>query len=161
MRSPFAARTAIVILAALAIHYPAAAQGGAISGQKALNSIVQQLESQQVEEVEILCLPANVESDVRMTPERLESNYLYELTIRMFSATPHMALLAAALKRTTAVSASGPADLHWGLRVTMTDGTQHRLYVDAFGRLGQVDDLRVAFRGGLYKWLRSFSKVMK
>jgi hypothetical protein len=137
------------------------AQARMDSGQELLNSIVRQMESQKAEAVEILCVPPQIESDVRLTADRLERGYFYKLTMPMFSLSPHYAPLVAALKRTTVMNISGPADLRWSLHVTLADGTIHRVYMDGSGRFGEIDGVRVAYAGALPAWFRSFSRIMK
>lgn len=151
----------VALIVALGVLHPTSAQVRAQLGEQVLKSIVHQLVSQRAEEVEILCVPAYVMTDARLTPDLLRSDYHYRLTIPRFSATPHLETLVAALKRTTATSSPNPADLRWGLHITLSDGTVHRLYMDGYGRFGQIDDVQVAYGGGLHTWFRSFSKIMK
>ena len=131
------------------------------AGQQALDRLSDQLHSLRIERVEILCVPRYILSDQRMTPELLRNDYSYKLTIPRFNTNHGFRGLIAALKRTTAVNTSTTGDVRWGLHITLEDGSVHRLYMDGYGKFGQIDDVQVAWSGTLYHWFRSFSNVMK
>lgn len=145
----------------LALSQTAVAQAPTGDAQQRLNALLSKLESERVEQVEVLYIPTNILTNTAITAEMLRSGYSYMLTMPRFSNSRQAAPLKAALKRTTVRGTTGTADLRWGVHFTLVGGTSHRLYMDGFGRMGQIDDLPVTFQGGLYEWLQSFATCMK
>jgi hypothetical protein len=123
--------------------------------------LTMQVESGQVQSIQIIYVPTRITSDLRMTPERLGAQYLYSITIRDLPLTTTRTTFLRALKRTDVVPSLALGDLRWGLKFTLTDGTIHDVYMDGFGRLGQIDNMGAAFHGGLYEWLRQFTSALK
>jgi hypothetical protein len=96
-----------------------------------------------------------------MTPERLKLEYLYKITMRDVSIGVPLTALLAALKRTTVGFSSDHADLRWCVTFRLNDGTIREVYLDGFGRRGQIDNLRATFHGGIYDWLRQLTAPLK
>lgn len=95
-----------------------------------------------------------------MVPERLEKEYLYKVTIRELRLSVPGTVLPTALRRTDVAASSNPADVRWGVTFNLVDGSVRRVYLDGFGKLGVIDDLRASFRGGLYDWLRQLTATL-
>ena len=70
-------------------------------------------------------------------------------------------MLVAALKRTKLVSSKNAADVRWGVTFRLVDGTCREVYLDGFGKLGQIDNLQASFQGELYDWLRHLTERLK
>lgn len=126
-----------------------------------MRTLTLQVESGQVESIQIIHFPTPITSDSRMTTERLRAQYLYSITIRSLPYTVARTTLLRALKRTTVVPSSDLGDLRWGITFTLADGAVRAVYIDAFGRFGQIDNVRAAFQGGLYEWLRPLTAALK
>jgi hypothetical protein len=129
--------------------------------QEALRTLTTQVESGQVQSIQIVYFPTRITSDPRMTPERLKTQYIYRITIRRLPYTVARTTLLRALKRTTVVSSSDLGDIRWGATFTLLDGTVRAVYLDAFGRFGEIDNLRATFHGGLFEWFRQLTAPLK
>lgn len=129
--------------------------------QNALQTLSTQVESGQVRSVQIIYFPVRITSQVRMTPQRLKEEYLYQITIPNLHYTAAGPALLSALKRTTVVSSPNLGDLRWGAMFTLVDGSVREIYLDGVGRFGQIDNERAAFQGALYEWLRQLTAPLK
>jgi hypothetical protein len=87
--------------------------------------------------------------------------YKYKIIIPDFSHSHPAERLALALRQTTARPTKTTSDLRWELKAVFRDGRTIAIYVDGFGRLGQVQTLPVMLKGNLYEWLRGFTKCME
>jgi hypothetical protein len=129
--------------------------------QEALRTLSMQVDSDQVQLVQIIYFPVRITSQVRLTPQRLKEQYLYQITIRNLQYTVAGTELLSALKRTTAIPSSNQGDLRWGVLFTLAGGSVREIYLDGVGRFGQVDNAQAAFQGGLYEWLRQLTAPLK
>ena len=141
--------------------WPLVARAQPSQPQEALETLLTQVESGRVQSIELIYFPIQATSDHRMAPERLEKEYLYKIIIRELSLTFPGTALRTALNRTAVVSSSKFADVRWGLTFHLTDGSVRKVYLDGFGRLGQIDDSLASFRGRLYDWLRQLTAPLK
>lgn len=129
--------------------------------QEALRTLSMQVDSDQVQSVQIIYFPVRITSQVRMTPQRLKEQYLYQITIRNLQYTVAGTELLSALKRTTALRSSKQGDMRWGVIFTLVGGSVREIYLDGVGRFGQIDNEQAAFQGGLYDWLRQLTAPLK
>lgn len=128
--------------------------------QAILNAFVRDIESSQVQSAEILYIPTYILRNINVTPERLQRMYKYKIVIPDFSHSHPAERLRLALRQTTAQPTKSTADLRWELKAVLRDGRTIALYVDGFGRLGQVQTFPVRLKGKLYEWLRGFTECM-
>jgi hypothetical protein len=128
---------------------------------EALTTLVTQVESGKVQSLEVLYIPPYILNDLRITPERMRQNYRYKISIQEFSDSGEAAPLLSALRRTKLRASAGPADLKWGVVFKLVGGGVREVYLDGFGRLGQIDNLPASFQGGLYDWFRRFTACLK
>jgi hypothetical protein len=135
----------------------------AVAGEAgaALATLVRQVESGRVQSLEVLYIPRYIMNDLRMTPERMRQNYRYKITIQEFSDSGEAAPLLSALKRTVLRSSAGPADLKFAAVFRLVGGGVREVYLDGFGRLGQIDNVPASFQGGLYEWFRKLTAGFK
>jgi hypothetical protein len=129
--------------------------------EEALATLIEQIESRKVQSVEVVYIPRYVITDARITPERIRHDYSYKINIQRFRASGEAALLLTALKKTTLRAYSEPADLRWGAAFNLEDGTVREVYMDGFGRFGQIDNLKVSFQGELYRWFLQLTRCFK
>jgi len=129
--------------------------------QAALNSIAGLLEAGRVQTVEILYVPVDILQNVNLNPERLQKGYAYKIVAARFSGSREASLLVSALRRTELSDAKEDADLRWGIIFRLVGGGVRQIYLDGFGRLGQVDTLPASFHGQLYQWLREITAPLK
>jgi hypothetical protein len=120
-----------------------------------------QVESGNVQSLDVFYIPTYIIYDARVTPERMLNEYRYKVSVRELSNSGESAALLSALKRTTVRAFSGPADLRWSVSFRLVDGSTHEVYMDGFGRYGQIDGLTASFEGGLYHWLRQLTACLK
>jgi len=126
-----------------------------------LSSLVEEVQANRVLSVDVIYFPRLATSDRSMTAARLRQEYLYRITIRDIRVTAAGRTLLAALKQTIAVPSSVSSDVRWGLKFTLADGGMREVYLDAFGRDGQVDSQSATFQGSLYRWLRQVTEPLK
>jgi hypothetical protein len=152
----------ILLLSATTI---ASTQGSDLDGsnktQVHVDSLAAKLANGDIEAVEILRIPAHVLTRTAITPEMIEKQFHYKLTIRHIGA--YRKELAAALKSTKVELEPGMPDIRWGM--IFYDAQDRRMgavYFDKKGRYGAVGDIPVSFKGELFKWLnRSFSECFR
>jgi hypothetical protein len=126
-----------------------------------LSRLAMQVESGNVQSLDVFYIPTYIIYDVRVTPERMLNEYRYKVSVRDFSNSGESAPLLSALKRTTVKAFSGPADLRWGVSFRFVDGSVHEVYLDGSGHYGRIDNLTASFEGGLYNWLRQLTACLK
>jgi hypothetical protein len=111
--------------------------------------------------VEVVQIPPEMFTRVRVTQEMLERTYHYKLIIRDTSS--YASSLEAALSSISVTADTDLADLRWG--VSLFDDAGHRigsLYFDASCARGAIDSQPVNFKGNMCKWLyENFSGVFK
>jgi hypothetical protein len=129
--------------------------------EKALATLIEQVESRKVESIEIVYLPRYVLADPRMSPDGLRRDYSYKITMQRFGASGEVAPLLNALKGTRVGAYSGPVDVRWGAIFNLAGGTVREVYMDGFGRFGQVDNLGASFQGQLYRWFLQLTRSLK
>jgi hypothetical protein len=129
--------------------------------QAALTSLVRQIEGKRVNAVEITYIPTYILYNVNVSPQKLLDEYRYRLMIRQFQDSQELPLLTAALRQTKLNTSTRSADLRWGIIFHLIGGSAREIYLDGFGRLGQIDDKRATFDGGLYDWLRQYAACLK
>ena len=128
-----------------------------------LNVIVDSVRAGKVRRVEILQIPPELYTNVAITPDVLERNYYYKLTIRDIQRTSYEGGMATALASVSASAGGEMPDLRWG--IIFFDEVDKRigsLYFDSAGTRGAIDSMPVAFSGDLARWLRqNFQDVFK
>ncbi len=131
--------------------------------QRQIDAIADMLARREIGRVEILNVPRRILTYASITPEGLEEIFHYKLTIHDMSGGLYRKELAEILKSTKVQPNSNMGDIRWGL--IFYDASERRvgaIYLDGFGDRGAVDDVPVAFKGKLYKWLnRNFTKCFR
>ena len=120
-----------------------------------LAMVIDSVRSQKVQRVEIVEIPAELLTRVRVTPDALQRDYYYKLAIRDIRRTRYQQPLAAVLASVSATSGGEMPDIRWG--ISFFDEADKRigsLYFDAMGIRGAIDSEPVEFNGDLLKWLR-------
>lgn len=123
--------------------------------QSRVDSLAAKLNAREIGKVEVLQIPPSVETRTRITPEMLEVQYSYKLTIRDLRGQFHQKELAEAVRETKVQPGPNMPDLRWGIVFYSLDGTRVLgLYFDRNGSKGAVGDVPVSFGGHrLFKWL--------
>jgi hypothetical protein len=107
-------------------------------------------------QVEIIRIPAEVLTRTRVTPEMLEKQYHYKLTIREIENYRMKSKLFDAVGSLALGPTERTGDLRWGIIFYKKDGTRLcAIYADAGGSVGSVDLDGVFLKGDLISWLRS------
>lgn len=108
----------------------------------------------EIEKIEIFQIPPRILTRTRITPEMLEKQYYYKLTIRDVRGGALQIKLVEAIKSTVVQPQSEMADIRWGIVLYAVDGKRvGALYFDKSGEKGAVDNSAVSFKGDLFKWL--------
>lgn len=160
-------RVAIVFFTLLLGVPVSVAQDAAVSPATAtlhkLSSVVGSVRAGKVRRVEILQVPPGLYTNVAITPDMLERDYYYKLTIRDIRRTIYEGGIVTAVASVSASVGGEMPDLRWG--VIFFDEADKRigsLYFDSGGTHGAIDSVPVAFGGDLAKWLRqNFQDVLK
>jgi len=153
--------TAVGILAAvlwLMVPNIGCAQGRDVKSnsvaQSQVDGFATQLAGGTIVKVEILQIPARIMTRTRITPEMLERQFHYKLTIRDVRGNLYQHKLTEAAKSISVQPETDMPDLRWG--VIFYDVNEVRvgaLYFDQTGHKGAVGNTPVAFAGGFFKWL--------
>lgn len=122
--------------------------------QSQVDSLAAKLANGDIGRIEIFQIPARVLTRTRITPEMLEKQFHYKLTIRDIRGGAHQDKLIEAMK-SLAVQAEGEmTDIRWGIVFYGLDESRvGALYFDKSGSKGAVGDTPASFKGGLFKWL--------
>lgn len=120
--------------------------------QAQVASILTALNSDKVSRIEILQIPPRILYRTRVTPEVLEKDYYFKLTMRYVHDSDQFGRLVSGLKSMSVEPRSKPADLRWGVVFYSRDDTRiGALYFDQTGKDGAVDGTPVSFDGTLFK----------
>lgn len=133
------------------------------SPQSEVDVLAAKVASGEIERIEIFQIPPRVLTRARITPEMLEKQYSYKLTIRDVRGNMEQKKLVEAIRSTTARLQGEMTDLRWGIVFYGVDGTRvGAIYFDKYGSGGAVDDTAASFKGDLFKWLdESFSSCFR
>ncbi len=103
--------------------------------------------------IEIIQIPPEVLTRARITPEMLERQYHFKLTIRNVSASSRNRLIET-FKSTTVQPRDDTADLRWGvIFYSRNEVRVGAVFFDKTGRHGAVNDAPVSFGGDFFRWL--------
>jgi hypothetical protein len=129
------------------------------SPQSEVDVLAAKVASGEIERIEIFQIPPRVLTRARITPDMLERQYYYKLTIRDVRGNMQQNKLVEAMRSTTARPQGEMTDLRWGIVFYGADGTRvGAIYFDKSGSGGTVDDTAASFKGDLFRWLdESFS----
>lgn len=123
--------------------------------QKKVEDLAARLAGGGVAKVRILHVPARVLTRTRLTPEMLERQFQYELTIRDIRGNTYEKRLGELAKSTSVEPQPDMPDLRWGIIFYDPSGDAiTALYFNSSGSQGAVGDLPVSFSGGLFAWLK-------
>ena len=126
-------------------------------------NITQLLESGKIRRIEIIYLPDEVLTRTRLTPEMLERQWLYKVSINDFQSSPFRKKFRVALEASTFEHTNQSADLRLGC--FLYDDKNERvlsMYFDAAGNAGIVNTEPVHSNRKLVKLLKeSFSGIVK
>lgn len=131
--------------------------------QLEVDGLATKLASGEIGRVEIVQIPERILTRTRITPEMLEKQYHYKLTIHDIRGGVHQKRLLDALKSTEVQLESGMTDLRWGVVLYGVDERRvGGLFFDKSGRSGAVNNSPTSFKGDLFKWLNdSFSDCFR
>ena len=131
--------------------------------QAQIDSLASLLSQRMIGEVEILRIPDRVLTRTRITPEMLQLQYHYRLTIRDVRSGLYQEGLTEAVKSVSARPSADTSDLRWGVIFYDLNGSRvMALYLDRTGKKGAVADTPVLYEGGIYSWLNeNFSRSLR
>ncbi len=122
--------------------------------QAQVSAIVAKLANNEVGRIEILEMPPSLLTRTRITPEMLEAQFYYRLTIRDIRGGIYQSKLLAAAKSISVEPRNETSDLRWATIFYSTEGVRlGAFYFDKTGSYGAVDSASVSFRGSFFKWL--------
>jgi len=124
--------------------------------QSDVTRIYQKLVDEEIGQIEILHIPAWVETPIRLAPEGLQKEFDYRLTIRSIPHGPFEKGLVEALKTFKAQPASQGTDLRWG--IVFFDNDMQRIGAIYFGRVGSrgvIGNTDMSCNSTLFDWLVS------
>ncbi len=127
---------------------------GTSPAQSQVDILAAKLEGYEIARIEIFEIPAEVLTRIAITPEALERQFHYKLTIRDIRGGAYQTNLIEATKSIVVQPGSEMADVRWGIVFYGLDETRvAALYFDKWGGNGAVDSTPVSFKGDLFKWL--------
>lgn len=128
--------------------------------QSQMNALAVKLANGEIGKIEILQIPARILTRTRITPEMLEKQFHYKMTIRDVRGGAFQDRIVGAAKSITVQSQPEMADLRWGVIFYGLDDVRvGALYFDKTGSSGVMNKTPVSFKGNFFSWLDgSFSK---
>ena len=134
------------------------AQGDKVKGnspaQSQVDVLAAKLASGEIARVEIFQIPARILTRTRITPEMLEKQFHYKLTIRDIRGSAYQNKLVEATKSIAAQPGGEMPDMRWGVVFYGVDESRiGALYLDKSGSRGVVGDTPASFKGDFLKWL--------
>jgi len=134
------------------------AQGNPVEGgrqpQLQVDDLATKVANGEIGKMEILHIPSRVLTRTAITPDMVERQFDYRLTIRDVRDWILQKKLVAALKSVKVQPQPEMTDLRWGAVFYGVDGTRiGAVYFDIWGKKGAVDSTPVSFSGDLFKWL--------
>jgi hypothetical protein len=133
------------------------------SAEAMMDLLVTKLTSREIARVEVLQIPSRLLTRTRITPEMLEKQFHFKVTIRDVRGEVHQQTLTEAMKSTSVQPETDIADLRWGIIFYgLDDKRVGAVYFDKTGSRGNVENDPVSFRGGIFKWLNdNFSDCLR
>ena len=131
--------------------------------QARLDNLASILVRHEVGRVEVLQIPPRVLTRTRITPELLEKQFHYKMSVRDVRGGTYETELVAAVKSMAVHSESTMPDLRWAIVFyDLNDLRLVAVYIDKSGAYGAVDNSPVAIKGDLFTWLsNNFSKCFR
>jgi hypothetical protein len=124
--------------------------------QTQINLLVAKLDHGEIGKIEILQIPSRILTRTRVSPEMLERQFHYKLTIRDIRGESQLRALNEAMKSVVVEPETEEPDLRWGLIFYgLDDSRVGALYFDKAGRRGNMDNTPVHFQGDIFEWLNS------
>jgi hypothetical protein len=113
--------------------------------QNRLRELSDSLTKGAIDKIEVLQIPRNILTRTRVTPEMLERQYRYRLTIQHASEFRSKDKMADAIKNTTVDLENRSPDLRCAIIFYSVDGKRTgAVYLDGTGGKGFVDDVAVS-----------------
>jgi hypothetical protein len=131
--------------------------------QAEVDALAVKLSTGLISRVEILQIPSRILTRTRITPEMIERQFAYKLTINSFNGGMYKDSLVAAVGSIQVQPLPEMPDLRWAaIFYGLDDARIASLYFDRSGMKGAVNNASVSFQGGLFNWLDSnFSTTFK
>jgi hypothetical protein len=124
--------------------------------QPEVDAVAAKLGNGEIGRIEIFQIPDEVLTRTRITPEMLERQFDYRLTIRDVRGGAYQQTLTEIMRSIAVQPTAEMADLRWGVIFYNIDESRAlSLYFDKSGSNGAVGMTPVAFKGDLFKWLHS------
>jgi hypothetical protein len=148
-------RAVIGALFALVLLRPNANPETGGSSQAQIDELAKRLASRQVGRVEIFHIPPGMLTRTQITPDDLEQQFVYRLTIRDLRGNAYEVDLGRGVKSMSVQPRGESVDLRWATVFYTTDGARlGALYFDSTGRAGSVNFAPVSFTDNrLFEWL--------
>jgi hypothetical protein len=122
--------------------------------QAQVDALAVKLSTGLISRVEILQIPARILTRTRITPEMIERQFEYKLTIRSVRGGMYENSLAAAARSILVQPQPEIPDLRWAAIFYGVDDTRiASMYFDRSGRNGALNNAAVSFQGDFFKWL--------
>jgi hypothetical protein len=131
--------------------------------QLQVDIVVQKLTNNEIGRIDVLQIPTRILTRARITPEMLDVQFHYRLTIHDVRAVAYRDQLRDAVRTIVVQPRPEMSDIRWGVVFyDINDARVGALYFDKTGRSGAVSDKPVSFEGKFFKWLEdSFSKCLR
>jgi hypothetical protein len=118
--------------------------------QVRLRDLASSVENGNVARIDVLQFPPDILTRAGLSPQMLEEQYYYKLTIERRRGASPWTRLTNALKSTSVEPDDVSGDLRWAVVFYSGDGKRiGAIYFDAGGRHGYVDKTRVSLKGDL------------
>jgi hypothetical protein len=156
MRLRIALTVTVVFLMPVAAH-PQVNRAEHLPSMRAdVDAISAALDRGEVKRVEILRVPADLETRAAINPKTLERIYYTKLVIRNITEMPFTDKMIEAFRGTSIEPRDYIADLRWGVVFYSREEVRlGAIYFDRSGRYGAVNEAGASFKGSFFTWLES------
>lgn len=123
--------------------------------QMQVDVIVEKMANDEIGRIEVLHIPVSVLTRTAITPEMIEKQFNYKLTI--VHGWHNKDELVKSLKSIEVQPTVMAADLRWGVIFYSfkDDSRVGAIYFDKSGSRGAISEIPVTFSGNFFKWLNS------
>lgn len=128
-----------------------------------VNLISAKLSNAEIVRIEVINMPSQILTRTRITPEMLEKQFYYKLTIRDIRSNVRKKKLLEAVRSIVVLPQAEMPDIRWGIIFyDVNDSRVGAIYFDKKGGHGAVEGVPVSFKGDLFKWLdENFSSCFR
>jgi len=146
--------SAIIFLSTISIQAKDDSMDNNDQIQSKISSIIAKLNNNEIGKVEIIVIPARLLTRTRITPEMMEKQYVYKLTIKDIRSASCRNKFYETFASLSAQKSSRTPDIRLGvIFYNINNERLDAIYFDKSGNNGVVGNDVVILKGNFFKWL--------